>query len=119
MDGDAVDLPPTIYHSHQTDQILKIAKTQQIVIMQTQIKYVDHIKTIYVKGEAIEKQVPIYIAQEDNDRFAVNAGFVRLYDATWSGDDLEPAADSDREPAGVSLAQVAAVDAGNATSCRA
>ncbi|WP_211462082.1 hypothetical protein [Collimonas silvisoli] len=86
---------------------------------QTQIKYVDRINAIYVKGEEVEKQVPIYITQADNDRVAVNAGFVRLYDAAWSGDDPGPAADSDREPAGVSLAQIAAVNAGNATSCRA
>ena len=54
-----------------------------------------------------------------NDRFAVNAGFVRLCGAAWSGDDPGPAADSDREPAGVSLAEVAAVDADNATGYRA
>jgi hypothetical protein len=107
------------YLNQQVGQTLKIAKAQQIVATQTQIKYVDRINTIYVKGEAIEKKVPIYITQADGARFAVNAGFVRLYDAAWSGDDPGPAADSDREPAGISLAQVAAVDAGNATSCRA
>ena len=44
---------------------------------------------------------------------------MRLYDAAWSGEAAGPAADSDREPAGVSLAQVAEVDIFNATSCRA
>ena len=107
------------YVNQQAERSIKIAKAQQLVVAQTQIKYVDRIKTIYVKGETIEKQVPIYITQADNVRFAVNAGFVRLYDAAWSGEDPRPAADSDREPAGISLAQVAAVDAGNATSCRA
>ena len=107
------------YINQQAGQTLKIAKAQQVVVTQTQIKYVDRIKTIYVKGEAIEKQVPIYITQADNVRFAVNAGFVRLYDAAWSGEDPGPAADSDREPAGISLAQVAVVDASNATTCRA
>jgi hypothetical protein len=106
------------YVNQQAERSNKIAKAQQVVVAQTQIKYVDRIKTIYVKGETIEKQVPIYITQADNVRFAVNAGFVRLYDAAWSGEDPGPAVDSDREPAGVSLAQVAAVDAGNAASCR-
>ncbi|WP_211441377.1 hypothetical protein [Collimonas humicola] len=107
------------YVNQQAEHSIKIAKAQQIVVTKTQIKYVDRIKTIYIKGETIEKQVPIYITQTDNVRFAVNAGFVRLYDAAWSGEDPGPAADSDREPAGVSLAQVAAVEAGNAASCRA
>jgi hypothetical protein len=107
------------YLAEQSARTLKIAKAQQMVVTQTQIKYVDRIKTIVEKGETIEKQVPIYIVQADNARFAVNAGFVRLYDAAWTGDDPGPAVDSDREPAGVSLAQVAAVDARNATSCRA
>lgn len=107
------------YVNQQAERSIKIAKAQQVVVAQTQIKYVDRIKTIYVKGETIEKQVPIYITQADNVRFAVNTGFVRLYDAAWSGDDPGLAADSDREPAGISLAQVATVNAGNATSCRA
>ena len=107
------------YVNQQAERSNKIAKAQQVVVAQTQIKYVDRIKTIYVKGETIEKQVPIYITQADNVRFAVNAGFVRLYDAAWSGDDPGPAADSDRESAGISLTQIAEANFSNATSCRA
>ncbi|PFH07843.1 hypothetical protein BCF11_0190 [Collimonas sp. PA-H2] len=107
------------YINQQVERATKIAKAQQAVVAQAQIKYVDRIRTIYVKGETIEKQVPIYITQADNVRFAVNAGFVRLYDAAWSGEDPGPAADSDRKPVGISLAQVAEVDAFNATACRA
>jgi hypothetical protein len=44
---------------------------------------------------------------------------VRIYDAAWTGDDPGPAIDSDREAAGISLAQVAEVDVFNATACRA
>jgi len=107
------------YVAEQAQRTVKIAKAQQVVVTQTQIKYVDRIKTIIAKGETIEKQVPIYITSSDTARFAVNAGFVRLYDAAWSGDTPGPAADTDREPAGISLAQVAEVDVSNATSCRA
>jgi hypothetical protein len=107
------------YVEKQARQTDKIVKAQQVIVTQTQIKYVDRINTIYVKGEEVEKQVPIYITEVDNARFVVNAGFVRLYDAAWTGEAAGPAADSDREPAGVSLAQVAEVDIFNATSCRA
>lgn len=107
------------YLTQQAGRSLKIAGTQQAVVIQTQVKYVDRIKTVYIKGEEIEKQVPIYITEDDNMRFAVNAGFVRIYDAAWTGDDPGPAADSDREPAGISIAQVAEVNTFNATACRA
>jgi hypothetical protein len=107
------------YIGRQAEQTVKIAKAQQVIVTQTQIKYVDRIKTIYVKGDEIEKQVPIYITQVDDENFGVNVGFVRLYDAAWSGEPVGPPADSDRGPSGVSLAQVAATDAFNATSCRA
>lgn len=108
-----------VYVAEQAQRTIKVAKAQQVVVTQTQIKYVDRIKTVYAKGETIEKQVPIYVTSADAVRFAVNAGFVRLYDAAWSGDDPGPATDSDRESAGISLAQVAEVDVSNATSCRA
>ena len=65
------------YVAAQVQQTIKIAKAQQLVVTQTQIKYVDRIKTVYAKGETIEKQVPIYITSADTARFAVNAGFVR------------------------------------------
>ncbi|HWX01425.1 hypothetical protein [Collimonas sp.] len=107
------------YLAEQAQRSVGIAKAQQLVITQTQIKYVDRIKTVYAKGETIEKQVPIYVTSADAARFAVNAGFVRLYDAAWSGIDPGSAADSDREPAGISLAQVAEVEVSNATGCRA
>jgi hypothetical protein len=107
------------YVAEQAARSVRIVKAQQVVVTQTQIKYVDRIKTIYVQGDAIEKQVPIYITEADNAQFAVNAGFVRIYDAAWSGGDPGSAVDSDREPAGISLAQVAEVDVFNATACRA
>ena len=107
------------YIAEQAQRAIKIAKAQQVIVTQTQIKYVDRIKTVYAKGETIEKQVPIYITPADIARFAVNAGFVRLYDAAWSGDAPGSAADSDRESAGVSLAQVAETDAFNAAACHA
>jgi len=89
------------------------------VAAKTEILYRDRIEKIYVKGDEIAKQIPIYITEIDSSRFTVNAGFVRLYDAAWSREPLGPAAESDREPAGISLAQVTAVEAGNAASCRA
>jgi len=107
------------YVSQQATQSVRIAKAQTKVVVQTEVQYRDRIQKIYVKGDVIEKEVPIYVTQADNASCTVNAGFVRSYDAGWTGEPAGPAADSDREPAGISLAQVAEADAFNAKACLA
>jgi hypothetical protein len=107
------------YVTKQAAQTVAIGRAQTRVVIQTEIKYRDRIQKIYLKGEVIEKQVPIYVTQADDAVYGVNAGFVRAYNAAWSGDDPGPAGDADRGPAGIPLSAVADVDAHNATSCRA
>ncbi|WEF35770.1 hypothetical protein [Pseudoduganella chitinolytica] len=72
-----------------------------------------------MKGDEIEKLVPVYVTRADDDRYGVNAGFVRSYNAAWAGEPAGPAAESDRDAAGIPLSEVAEVDAHNATACRA
>lgn len=107
------------YVSKQALQTVKITKAQTKVLVDVQFKYLDRVKTIYTKGETIEKQVPIYITATDNAHCTINAGFMREYNAAWTNNAAGPAADSDREPAGISLAEVATTDTHNATSCLA
>ena len=52
-------------------------------------------------------------------RLDCNAGFLPNIDAAWAGNAVGPAADSDRALAGVPLSEVAAVEVGNVSSCRA
>jgi len=107
------------YMSAQAQRAVAIAKAQAKVVIQTEIKYRDRVKTVYLKGETIEKQVPVFVTTADDNAFGINAGFVRAYNAAWSGDDPGPAAESDREPAGIPLSEVAETDVHNATSCHA
>lgn len=107
------------YVTAQVGQTVKVAHAQTKVVIQTEIEYRDRIQKIYIKGAEIEKQVPVYITQADNDRFGVNVGFVRSHDAVWTGEPAGPAADADREPAAVSLADVGQAVAFNATTCLA
>lgn len=106
------------YVSAQAAKSVKVAQAQAKVVIETQIKYVDRFKTIYTQGETIEKQIPIYITSADNAGCTVNAGFVRIHDAAWTGESAGPAASTDREPAGVSLAEVAEANNDNAIICR-
>ena len=89
------------------------------MVVRTEIKYRDRIQTVYMKGEEIERQVPVYITRADDERFGVNAGFVRSYNAAWSGTPAGPAAESDADAATIPVSALAATDAYNASACRA
>ncbi len=108
----------TNYISKQAEQTVAIAKAQNKVVIDAQIEYVDRIKTVYLKGETIEKQVPVFVTSTDNADCNIRTGFVRLHDAAWSGDDPGSATSADREPAGISLTEVAEVATANAAICR-
>lgn len=107
------------YVQAQVARGLVIAKARAQVVVQTEVKYRDRLKTIYVKGEEIEKQVPVFVTAADNAECRVNAGFVRSYNAGWAGEPAGPAASADRDPSGVSLAEVAETNSHNATACLA
>jgi hypothetical protein len=99
-------------------QTVRIVKGETQVVIKTEIEYRDRIQKIYVQGAEIEKHITDYVQPVDDARFDVNVGFLRNIDAAWSGVPVGPAADSDREPAGIPLSEIASVETGNATSCR-
>ncbi|MGW8391130.1 hypothetical protein [Pseudoduganella sp. HUAS MS19] len=107
------------YLAGQAARTVSIARAQAKVVVQTEIKYRDRIQKIYLKGDVIEKQVPVYVTAADNAECRINAGFVRAHDAAWAGEPAGPAASSDRDPGGVPLAEVAETSAHNATVCLA
>lgn len=107
------------YVQAQAARGIVIAKRQAEVVVRTEVKYRDRIKTIYIKGEEIEKQIPVLVSSADDLQPGVSVGFVRSYNAAWSGEPAGPGAESDRDPAGIPLAEVAEVEAHNARSCRA
>jgi len=105
------------YVNAQFAQTMKIAKAQTKVVIQTETKYRDRIRTIYLKGEANEQEAHDHVTKTDDDRCVVNAGFVRVHTAAWSGDNAGPSAESDDGPSGVPLSEVAEVEAHNAAAC--
>lgn len=107
------------YITAQARQSIQIAKAQEKVVTKTEIRYRDRIHTIVAQSDALIKEVPIHVSPIDNDRCSINAGFVRVHDAAWGGEPTRSAAESDHEPAGVSLAEVAETGVFNASACRA
>jgi hypothetical protein len=106
------------YIGRQATQTARVTQAQVKVVTVTETKWRDRIQKIYVQGASIETNIPTYVRPADAELFAVNAGFVRVLDAAWSGDAVGPAAESDREPAGVPIDDIARSEVGNITSCR-
>lgn len=107
------------YVQEQSKRQVQVAKAQAQVVVKTEVKYRDRIRTIYVKGEEIEKEVPVLVAPSDDLLDGVSVGFVRSFNAAWSGEPAGSASESDRIAAGVPLAEVAETNAFNAKACRA
>jgi len=107
------------YVEQQAARSAAIAHAQARVIVRTETKYRDRIQTVYMKGDEIERQVPVYVTRVDDERFGVNTGFVRSYNAAWSGEPAGPAAESDADAAAIPVSALAATDAHNASVCRA
>lgn len=105
------------YISNQAKASIKVMQRQQVVVTKTDIKYRDRIKTIYLNGEEIEKSVKDFISPVADARCIVNNGFVRVHDAAWTNTPAGAVTDTDGEPAGVSLTEVAEVTAHNAKAC--
>ncbi|MCX8566761.1 MAG: hypothetical protein ON057_001488 [Glomeribacter sp. 1016415] len=95
----------------------QLIEAQAKVVIQTEIQYRDRIKIVKEKSETIIKEVPIYVTQTDAANFGVNVGFVRHYNTAFSGELAGAPAKSDREPAGVSLAEIAEINTFNASVC--
>ncbi|BBE09986.1 Uncharacterized protein MCB1EB_1825 [Mycoavidus cysteinexigens] len=95
----------------------QLAEAQAKVVIQTEVQYRDRIKIVKEKGNTIIKEVPIYVNQADTDHFGVNVGFVRHYNAAFSNEPTGSPAEFNRKPAGVSLAEIAEINAFNANIC--
>lgn len=108
------------------------AKAAEPVIIE---KVVTVEKKVYVKGETIIKEIPVYVTAEADAACTVPLGFVSLYDRANSaaedaqghataGADAGRAAAADAvqppewaaEPSGVRLSRIAAVNTANATA---
>lgn len=104
------------YQAKQAIEAVKIVQKRGEVVTKTEVKWRTVINTIIKKGETITKEVPVYVTKQDDAACTVPIGFVREYNAAWSGEPAGPPAESDRGPSGVPLSAVAEADAVNATS---
>ena len=107
----------TAYQGAQAVAEVKLRDAQIKVVHDIQTEYRDRIKTVYVKGDTITKEVTKYVTAADDTGCTIPVGFVREYGAMWTNTSAGPPSESDRGPSGVQLSAVADSDSGNARSC--
>lgn len=106
------------FKAEQATATTKIYAKRVEILREIEVRYVKQAAKIIRQTEIIEKEVRVYVTQADDDRCQLNAGFLRIHNAAWSGADPPAASESDREPAGVSLADATEVSVFNAGACR-
>ncbi len=98
----------------QKAQIAQLEIDAQKETIRVVTKYIDRVQTVYVQGETIIKEVPIYVPSDTPD---LPAGFRVLHDAAASGELPDPSRIADAAP--VPAQDAARTVIGNYTTCRA
>lgn len=107
----------TAFRASLATQAVQLRALQRVVVRDVRTKYEVITNTIYTTGGSNAEQVPALVTAADNAECRVPVGFVRSFNAGWTGAAAGAASGADRESSGVSLADVAAASAENATSC--
>ncbi len=105
------------YKGEQAIATTKLIAAREKIVTQVQTKYVDRIQKIVTKGDEIVKEVQVYVQKVDDAGCVVPVGFVREFNAAWSGTPAGSPQETDRRPSGYPLSAVASTDASNAETC--
>jgi hypothetical protein len=101
----------------QTLQAAVIREQQAQATVKVVTQYVDRVRVVREKGDAIIKEVPVYVPVQADTACTINRGFVRLHDAAAAGELPEPSRDADAPAAGIALSAVAGTVAVNYQIC--
>lgn len=96
----------------------RLATRRATATVQVVTQYIDRVRIVRDTTTATLSEVPRYVTPPDDDRCAVNAGFVRLHNAAAEGRLPDPAGPADASPAGIKLSAVAVKVVDNYGRCR-
>lgn len=99
------------------EQIAKLETESQKVTTQVVTEYVDRVKIVKEKADAIIVKVPVYVNKSADANCTINNGFVVLHDAAAKNKVPETPRDSHAEASGVKLSTIASTVAGNYGTC--
>ena len=98
-------------------KIAKLESASQTVTTQVVTEYVDRVKIVKEKADAIIVKVPVYINKPTDDNCTINNGFVVLHDAAAKNEVPESPRDSHAEASEVKLSTVATTVTENYGTC--
>jgi hypothetical protein len=105
----------TEYVKKQGEATRVTERVVEKVVTEVQTVYVDRVKIVKEKGRDTIVKVPVYITKVDDAACELRNGWVRTVDAAARNDSPGPAADTDRDPAGVALSEATAAIVENYT----
>lgn len=79
-------------------QALQVRETDKAKEAEVLQEHASNVEYIYIKGETIIKEIPVYVPQKADDGCTVTLGAVRMLDAAWSGGNAAAAQDPASEP---------------------
>lgn len=98
----------TNYKNAQAQKAAQVSQASTKSATEVVTKYVDRVKVVEGKTRVITKQVPVYVNSQDDSLCTVNAGFVRMWNASNSGVPLDGTRErTDGAPSGIALHEVA------------
>ena len=103
--------------AEQARHVARAEKQQAEATVQVVTRYVDRVKVVREKGDAIIKEVPVYVPVEADAACTIHHGFVRLHDAAAAGEFPGAARLADAAAAGVALSTVASTVTTNYGRC--
>lgn len=105
------------YVGEQLTASVKVQAKQVLVTERVVKRYIDRVQTIKEKGDAIIKEIPVYVTPKDDDACRINNGYLRLHNAAASDTVPAPTHPADDAASGLRLSQTLGVVAGNYSTC--
>jgi hypothetical protein len=93
----------------QKAYIAELEKKASEKTIEVVTKYVETVKVVKEKGEAIREQVPVYITKEDNARCVIPDGFVIMHNSAVQNTIPESPRNSNEGPSGIELSKATEV----------
>lgn len=88
-----------------TELARRVEQATGKVVTKVETRVIEKVRRIYVKGNEIVKEVPVYVTKSDDAACELRNGFVRMYDSALLGEPPGPAAETDRAPSGIALSE--------------
>jgi hypothetical protein len=96
----------------------QLIQAQAQMVNRIEARWRQRLHALQIQQDTLMQEVPTYVMPQDESRFHLNVGFVRLYNAAFRGHSPRPPAESDRTSARLSLSELTRTTVFNANVCQ-